>query len=985
MGGGGLGDWDGCHYLPGSIGETLRELQEDVVDDFVAGSADESGGGGDVVMGPWWRNDQPLLYSPTNGGAGGERGAPATRFCTVGSLPPWMVAYTATNDNDNDNNSDSVLWNAPFAGICVPSSCTARSLYQLFAVNSVVTEIETEDGGVSGSNNGEESFVEELLNLTLSNLMMAESNSTLLSSSLSSKREDTISIAQASKRYNYISSLAQSIGAARQFQSGVLCEGETGSAVVDQGFRDWGYYGTIGLLVALMGCVFLGTISSSWSKRGDSHTSRKMMMLDDDDDDDDDGCVGGGNGQYYNTSHGSHLHNKGDHNGGECTSFSKLTAKLDYGSNGNANNGDDNEQQKRTICYKIPLFTTNWNTIKTTATVEIVSQQLKPSSSSSSRHQEYFFGHGKFCLMKSIHDLFGYFDAGQSFYEITRMTRRSDSSITSGSDVTKKRAKSSYSSELVRTNDNDDDKEEGTASVSSSHCMNGLRSISMLWIILAHTVVCHSSIGYTNPAAVFPPTGVMASRFGSFILSARYAVDTFFFIGGYLVMSGLLKKLDSALIQEEEEEDRGSSGGDLTKMTTVDEKVTAALWVERLYRWGILSRHHVVNGEYSRHLFIAKKNKISNKQSKGLRWMFPFLLHRIMRILPTYGVVLLLWWKVAITLADSPFWPQWVSFTEKCDEHAWTNMLFVNNLVPWYQPLAERDECMFHAWYLGVDFQLCAVLTPIFVSLYLRKGYRKLTIQLECLALIGIIVTSMFCSYEFGWSAYVMDGQDSAAFDRGFYTNPFFRASPYIIGFITAQLWHEKRRLVPDLGLTNRMSSVASLIAIGLMLWLSFTGREGYQKRPCLNYESSINGIDCGSGLSSMQIAIYTSLMRPAWGFGLALLSLLSFNGQLQSLGSSSLLNWSGWNPIGKLSFSMYLIHPIVGNILILGRTNKIRYSHVDLLTDFVGIATVTFFMALAIGMLVEWPISRITHDLERKLWTSNSELLSPSKTNANS
>ena len=69
----------------------------------------------------------------------------------------------------------------------------------------------------------------------------------------------------------------------------------------------------------------------------------------------------------------------------------------------------------------------------------------------------------------------------------------------------------------------------------------------MLWIIFGHTLAAQSSIGYNNPAAMLPPTGMMASTLGSIILSARYAVDTFFFIDGYLVMGGSLKRLDPTL------------------------------------------------------------------------------------------------------------------------------------------------------------------------------------------------------------------------------------------------------------------------------------------------------------------------------------------------------------------------------------------------------------------------------------------------------
>ena len=40
---------------------------------------------------------------------------------------------------------------------------------------------------------------------------------------------------------------------------------------------------------------------------------------------------------------------------------------------------------------------------------------------------------------------------------------------------------------------------------------HGMRSISMLWIIFGHTLAVQLSVGYVNPAALLPPTGMMSS------------------------------------------------------------------------------------------------------------------------------------------------------------------------------------------------------------------------------------------------------------------------------------------------------------------------------------------------------------------------------------------------------------------------------------------------------------------------------------------
>jgi peptidoglycan/LPS O-acetylase OafA/YrhL len=74
--------------------------------------------------------------------------------------------------------------------------------------------------------------------------------------------------------------------------------------------------------------------------------------------------------------------------------------------------------------------------------------------------------------------------------------------------------------------------------------LNGIRVMSMLWIILGHTLSFEGGTGYTNPLYVY--TAVINRFSFQFIKSAFYAVDNFFFLSGFLgchlMIKGLAKR-----------------------------------------------------------------------------------------------------------------------------------------------------------------------------------------------------------------------------------------------------------------------------------------------------------------------------------------------------------------------------------------------------------------------------------------------------------
>lgn len=132
--------------------------------------------------------------------------------------------------------------------------------------------------------------------------------------------------------------------------------------------------------------------------------------------------------------------------------------------------------------------------------------------------------------------------------------------------------------------------------------LDGLRVLSILWIILSHTLALTTASGLLNPGYVFPPTGFLTNWTSQLFFSARFAVDTFFFISGFLVVSQLLKKLDPG-------------------MPATSKLPSPLVWIPMMY------------------------------------------LHRLMRIIPLYAFCLLLWWKIGIMMGEGPLWYHWEAYT----------------------------------------------------------------------------------------------------------------------------------------------------------------------------------------------------------------------------------------------------------------------------------------------------------------------------------
>ncbi|KFM82905.1 Nose resistant to fluoxetine protein 6, partial [Stegodyphus mimosarum] len=69
------------------------------------------------------------------------------------------------------------------------------------------------------------------------------------------------------------------------------------------------------------------------------------------------------------------------------------------------------------------------------------------------------------------------------------------------------------------------------------------------------------------------------------------------------------------------------------------------------------------------------------------------------------------------------------------------------------------------------------------------------------------------------------------------------------------------------------------------------------------------------------------------------------------------ILSWKVWMPLGRLSFLVYLIHPLVQQSFIAVAKSTEIFSHYTLINEFFAHLCISYLLAFLCAMFVEYPI----------------------------
>ena len=157
--------------------------------------------------------------------------------------------------------------------------------------------------------------------------------------------------------------------------------------------------------------------------------------------------------------------------------------------------------------------------------------------------------------------------------------------------------------------------------------LEGLRVLSICWIITGHTFLHMESI---SSNVFFMSRDAAGWLLIQFLSAATFAVDTFFFLSGFLA---------------------------------------AHLFLE----------------SFSKAKKKAQETGRTPKDPPLLAWSGLIYFHRYLRLTPLYLLAIMFWTYVLPVVTNGPFWQVWQNQVNKntpCHEYWWTNVLYINNLYP---------------------------------------------------------------------------------------------------------------------------------------------------------------------------------------------------------------------------------------------------------------------------------------------------------------
>lgn len=248
------------------------------------------------------------------------------------------------------------------------------------------------------------------------------------------------------------------------------------------------------------------------------------------------------------------------------------------------------------------------------------------------------------------------------------------------------------------------------------------------------------------------------------------------------------------------------------------------------------------------------------------------------------------------------------------------------------------------SWYLAVDMQLFLFLGPLLVDLFIRirRFWIYLALVIAPLSLVPLV-------YSCYWSFFVPYMGVYAGFDYNtlVYGKPYARAIPFIFGLVfgarLSRHGKEGPLQSPYLLWLGHVLAVGSFVFS--MIGHLFVVIQSPSNPPSETYK--------------VWNVLYSTMYGPVWSFFLIWFVYCCYHRIFPRLVLGP-MEWKIWTVLGRLGFSIYLVHPIILHWREYHRVQLIQFNLVWYFDNFAALYVFSALFAFVVFITLERPLGAL-------------------------
>ncbi|KAK8751337.1 hypothetical protein OTU49_014264 [Cherax quadricarinatus] len=315
-----------------------------------------------------------------------------------------------------------------------------------------------------------------------------------------------------------------------------------------------------------------------------------------------------------------------------------------------------------------------------------------------------------------------------------------------------------------------------------------------------------------------------------------------------------------------------------------------------------------------------------------------FYLHRLIRLIPSIGMVAGMYATVAHFFVAGPSAENWHYWQKGCQKIWWRDVFFLDNFLP--DPISPdaAGNCMDQCWYLAVDSQLYLVSPLILLPLYYYSTVGSVWFYL--LSLASVFIPAGIIYHNDLPPASVLDDPKSDEYINLVYLMPWCRAGPWLVGIWLGYLIYNQGSKKATL---EKWQVVAGWTAAVITGFLVVFGIWSYNTVPPMVEYDVVTQV------------VYGGLHRYAWACAVAWVIYASHNGYGGLV--NEFLSHPVWQPLSRLTFTLYLVALTLQNLISYNSKIPYYFTHLNKVIETVGALVISGLLASVVYLTVEAPI----------------------------